>query len=215
MLNKLKSLFIVEEETETEKKEPQKEANTKNAPIPKSTSPSVNLGSVDSKIIEKLLKAFEDNNQEGFDYLEYKNALKALDKMPMDEATKYRSAFATASTIGTTLDKLTSSAQFYIAILDKENKTFLSSFDSQVKNKISSKENELKQFENLIKSKSEQIKQLTLDIQKHQTQIQEIKLKLKESRGMMQSTQDNFKSSYVKLKSQLEEDIVKMEKYLK
>ncbi|GAB1858662.1 hypothetical protein MHTCC0001_35020 [Flavobacteriaceae bacterium MHTCC 0001] len=218
MLDKLKSLFVVEEEVKASEK---KETNTKATSLQKHqetadiSSPLKPSGNVDVKIIEKLLQAVEKNNQEGFDYLEYKNALKALEKMPMDEATKYRSAFATASTIGASLENLVKSAQFYISVLDKENQTFLSSFKGQTKDKISAKEEDIVKFDNLIKSKSDQIKQLTLEIQKHQTDIAAIKSKLEESRRMMESTKANFESSYTMLKNQFDEDIVKMQNYLK
>lgn len=222
MLDKLKSLFVVEDEEQNIPKEKQEEgqdvqvtqeeASTSEPVAQKSNRGS---GTVDVKITEKLLSAIDQNNLDGFDYLEYKNALKALEKLPMDEATKFRSAYATAATIGATLEGLVKSAKFYIGILDKENQTFLSSYDKQVKQNISSKEDDLVEFDNIIKLKSEQIMILTQEIQKHQREIEQIKAKLTESKQMMQSTQENFRTSYLTLRRHLEEDVVKMEEYLK
>ena len=225
MLKNLKSLFIVEESEEekkgdqkssepSEKKNPSADGSTP-PPIPKTRISQASSGSVDVKIVEKLLQAIEKNNLEGFDYLEYKKSLQALAKMPMDEATKYRSAFATASTMGVTLDKLLETIRFYLGVLEKENDEFVSTFKNHFATKISGKEQEMAQFENIIKEKSERIKQLTEEISKHQQQISDLKIKLDEDKGKINKTQNDFKISYEHLKSQFEEDVIKMQKYLK
>ncbi len=227
MLKNLKSLFIVEE-TEEDKKpsDPKpKDANktapqqptadsTTPPPLP-TTDPTAVAGAVDAKIVEKLLQAIEKNNLEGFDYLEYKKSLKALEKMPMDEATKYRSAFATASTMGVTLEKLLKTTDFYLGILNTENEQFVGAFKTQFNDKVSGREREIAQFQEIIKEKSAQIEKLTAEITKHQTQITELKTKLEESNQKINKTQNDFKSSYEHLKNQLEEDKLKMQKYLK
>lgn len=184
-------------------------------PLPKNSVPPSTNGAVDTKIIEKLLQAIENNNIEGFDYLEYKKSLKALEKMPMDEATKYRSAFATAATMGVTLEKLMQTTDFYIGILNKENDQFLGAFKSQFDDKVSGREREIAQFEAIIKEKSAQIKKLTEEITKHQQQIGDLKAKVEESNNKINKTQNDFKVSYDHLKSQFEEDKIKMQKYLK
>ncbi|EZH73530.1 hypothetical protein ATO12_16465 [Aquimarina atlantica] len=226
MLKNLKSLFIVDdsEEENNQSQESAKNDSTKSdknpsaetpPPLPNKVTNLESSGVVDAKIIEKLLQAIEKNNLEGFDYLEYKKSLKALDKMPMDEATKYRSAFATASTMGVTLDKLLQTTNFYIGVLDKENEQFLGAFKNQFNDKVSGREREVAQFESIIKEKSAEIKKLTDEIAKHQKQIADLKGKIEESNAKINKTQNDFKLSYDHLKSQLEEDKVKMQKYLK
>jgi len=223
MIKNLKSLFIVEEEDPKAQKSQEKTAATEKKsggttppPIPNKPISNTNTsGVVDAKIVEKLLQAIEKNNLEGFDYLEYKKALKALEKMPMDEATKYRSAFATASTMGVTLEKLLDTTKFYIGVLDKENSEFVNAFKNQFSDKVSGREREIAQFEGIIKEKSEKIKILTEEIAKHQQQIQDLRSKLEESNTKILKTQNDFKLSYDHLKAQFEEDVTKMQKYLK
>ncbi|WP_299434325.1 hypothetical protein [uncultured Aquimarina sp.] len=226
MLKNLKSLFIVDD-AEEENKEPsestgksevksdKKPAASTPPPLPNNPVSSSTEGALDTKIVEKLLQAIEKNNLEGFDYLEYKKSLKALEKMPMDEATKYRSAFATASTMGVTLDKLLQTTNFYIGVLNKENEQFIGAFKNQFDSKVSGREREIAQFESIIKEKSEEIKRLTEEIAKHQQQIGDLKAKVEESNSKINKTQNDFKVSYNHLKAQFEEDIVKMQKYLK
>lgn len=223
MLKNLKSLFIVEE-PEDDKKKVKKEEVTKTPNKQESTTTNTSTvsrtttnttGVVDAKIVEKLLQAIEANNLEGFDYLEFKKAIKALEKIPMDEATKYRSTFATASTMGVTLDKLLQTVKHYIAVLDKENNTFLKAFEGQLAQKVGSKEQEITQFDSIIKEKSEKIKQLTQEITKHQQQIAELRKVVDESKSKINKTQNDFKISYLNLRSQFEQDIEKMKQYLK
>ncbi|WP_299186764.1 hypothetical protein [uncultured Aquimarina sp.] len=226
MLKNLKSLFIVDDSEEENKEtsgstekvdvsSDKKPAASTPPPLPNNPISSSSEGVLDTKIVEKLLQAIEKNNLDGFDYLEYKKSLKALEKMPMDEATKYRSAFATASTMGVTLDKLLQTTNFYIGVLDKENEQFIGAFKNQFDSKVSGREREIAQFESIIKEKSEQIKKLTEEIAKHQKQIGDLKAKVEESNSKINKTQNDFKVSYSHLKAQFEEDIVKMQKYLK
>ncbi len=221
MLKNLKSLFIVDdsadekkEPTEKNKEQPKKEV-AENKPTPSNTQTTTTTGNVDNAIIDKLLGAIEKNNLEGFDYLEFKKALKALEKIPMDEATKYRSTFATASTMGVTLEKLVESTTHYIKVLDNENNTFLKAFEGQLTSKVGNKEKEIVQFEAIIKEKSERIKQLTEEITKHQSQIAELRKVVDESKTKIDKTKNDFKLSYLHLRTQLEQDVEKMKQYLK
>ncbi|SEC32639.1 hypothetical protein SAMN04489761_2684 [Tenacibaculum sp. MAR_2009_124] len=221
MLKNLKSLFIVDdstdekkEPTEKKKEQPKKEvvANKQNIT---NQQPTTNAGKVDNGIIDKLLGAIEKNNLDGFDYLEFKKALKALEKIPMDESTKYRSTFATASTMGVTLENLIESTTHYIKVLDKENNTFTKAFEGQLTSKVGNKEKEIVQFDAIIKEKSEKIKQLTEEITKHQVQITELRKVVDESKTKIDKTRNDFKLSYLHLRTQLEQDVEKMKQYLK
>ncbi len=222
MLKNLKSLFIVEEDSQVKNEQGEskdqttsQESNIKKPASSVTKSVTSETGNIDQKIVEKLLQAIEKNNLEGFDYLEYKKSLKALEKMPMDEATKYRSAFATASTMGVTFDKLLETTKFYIGVLNKENQEFSNTFKNQFNDKVSGREREIEEIGVVVKEKSSRIKTLTDEIIEHEKQIQILKNKLEESNAKIIKTQSDFKQSYDHLKSQLEGDIVKMQKYLK
>ncbi|WBX73570.1 hypothetical protein PG913_12175 [Tenacibaculum pacificus] len=222
MLKNLKSLFFTEDESKEEKKkevvskETPKKSAEKVSTINKSAPINFNAtGSVDNAIVEKLLIAIENNNLEGFDYLEFKKALKALEKIPMDEATKYRSTYAAASTMGATLDSLLETINHYIGVLDTENSTFTKAFEGQLVAKIGNKEKEITQFEAVVNEKSEKIKQLTNEITKHQNQIEELKKLIADSSHKITKTQNDFKMSYLHLRTQLEQDAQKIKQYIK
>ena len=75
----------------------------------------------------------EKANIEGFDYLEYKQSLKSLAKMPMDERTRFQSAYAMAQTMGASVGHLIKTAQHYIDILAAEEKKFETALANQKK----------------------------------------------------------------------------------
>ncbi|MBL0078152.1 MAG: hypothetical protein IPP53_03235 [Bacteroidetes bacterium] len=126
--NKLKGLFIVQdpevpkvENTENTKNE----VPSKNSTKKEITQPNISLpAAVDDKIRDTLLQALADNNMEGFDYFEFKQSLATLSKMPLDEATQFKSAFATAATMGITKENLLQSADYYKKVLHKEKEKF-------------------------------------------------------------------------------------------
>lgn len=172
-------------------------------------------GVVDNDVIEQLLLEVEKNDLEGFDYFEYKKALKALEKMPMNEVTKYRSAFATASTMGVTLDDLLKSAAFYVAILDKQNEKINLDFEKKITESVGKKEEEVTQLKNKIQEKKALIKKLTEEITQHENKITDLKYKVKDSKKELTENQNNFKVSFNYLKSQFTIDIARMKEYLK
>ena len=112
MLKNFRSLFIVSDENAAT---PVSETPTTNQTVELVQKPDQKVtsstGNVDNDILGKLFQALEDNNQSGFDYMEFRKALKTLSALPMDESIKYQSTFATASTIGVTLEMLLSSIE--------------------------------------------------------------------------------------------------------
>lgn len=218
MFKKLKSLFIEEEEG---KKTPEKPAETPQEVEEVTDSqvlvetPSVGPGKVTDKFTNILVGALEKNNIEGFDYLEFKKSLQSLSKMPMDEATRYKSAYAMAQTMGITPQKLVDTAQFYLNVLQKEEKKFLQAMASQKSKQIGNKQQDLQKLDELIKSKTAQIKQLTEDIEKHQQQKVQMTQEISNSSVKVESTKANFDVTYDLLVSQIKQDIDNIKNYLK
>ena len=101
MWKNIRSLFIIEEGTEPQEEKTPPKAPSRQEPAPAAGQvPESARGKVTEQFTEVLLRAMSENNIEGFDYLEYKKSLSSLRKMPMDEPTRYQSAFAMAQTMG-------------------------------------------------------------------------------------------------------------------
>jgi hypothetical protein len=221
MLDKLKSIFVVTDET-TKKEETidpksekasEKVANehTSQAEVPSRGNVQ---GVVSQPILDKLLGVINQSNQSGFDYIEFKNSLKALEKMGLDEKTMYRSAFATAQTIGVSVPNLVSSIDFYKKILNKENSEFSNALNVQVNAKVADKEKEIEGYKSMIAEKEKQLALLTQEIEKHKQSIQTLSSKIETDRHQIDKTKTDFVVTFDFIMQQLDGDAKKIKEFL-
>lgn len=216
-----RSLFFEEDESKDKKEAKQvaKPTQATRASKPQSTasSPKVtaSAGKVSAKFTDILLKAMEANNPDGFDYMEFKQSLKSLEKMPMDEGTRYKSAFAMAQTMGATPDKLIKTANHYIRVLLAEQDKFNQALTNQRTKQIGDKEGHIKQLDNLIKEKTNKIEQLKNEIAEHQKGMEALKSEISEAVVKVEGTKNDFQASFNNLVSKIKKDIEAMQKHLK
>jgi hypothetical protein len=221
MLDKLKSIFVVTEETgkkdtsTTEQtgtgSENATKENTTQQDTPAKTS---SKGVVSQPILDKLLGVINQSNQSGFDYIEFKNSLKALEKMGLDEKTMYRSAYATAQTIGVSVPNLVSSIDFYKKILHKENSEFSNALNVQVNAKVADKEKEIEGYKSMIVEKEKQLALLTQEIEKHKQSIQTLSSKIETDRLQIDKTKSDFVVTFDFIMQQLDGDAKKIKEFL-
>ena len=221
-LKKLKGIFVVDTATTTEGQPA--EASTPAKPEIKATTVATTptsapvVGKASDKFYDILLGAMETNNQEGFDYLEYKKSLQTLANMSgtkLDEATRYYSAFAAAQAMGVTSQKLTDSAQFYLKVLQSEDSKFQESVNAQRQKQIGSKEKAITDMEATITAKGEQIAKLTEEIKIHQTEMEKMKADISDAVVKIETTLSDFHATYDELVGQIGKDVENMNKYLK
>ena len=222
-IKKFKSVFIVEEAgdtTQNTQKESQHPAEM-SAPPPKSTpsampsSPATSVnGTVNERFVEILATALEKNNQEGFDYFEFRQALKNLAKMPMDEQTRFQSAYAMAQTMGVTPAKLVDSAKFYLGILNGEQNHFAEAHAQQKAKLIGNREEEAKNLDASNQQKTEQIKQLTQEIEQNRLRSEQIRNEISESTLKIESTRADFEATFTNVVAQIQDDVAKIQQHL-
>ncbi len=229
ILKKFKSVFIVEDEGSTAQNKSQaQQSNTPHpaemtAPPPKQraesgtsgATSSSSPGSVSDKFVEILATALEKNNQEGFDYFEFRQALKNLSKMPMDEQTRFHSAYAMAQTMGVTPAKLVESVKFYLNVLLNEQAKFNEAHAQQRARLIGNREEEVKNLDAMMQHKAEQIKQLTQQIEEHRQRSEQIRKEINDSTVKIETTKADFEATFASVTGQLQEDINKIQQYLK
>ncbi|NNE26026.1 MAG: hypothetical protein HKN09_04235 [Saprospiraceae bacterium] len=225
MFKKLKSLFIIEDE------DTGKQTQVQNGPTtvePQTNTPS-NIkiekpvfdkdnppkGKVDEKFINRLLGAIEEANLEGFDYLEYKQALQNLAKMEMDEATKFKSTLAMAQTMGASAASLKDSAGHYIKILKEEENKFLEAFRKQIQRHNEDHTNQIKSLELSISNKKKQIEQLSKEVENEAKQLEDKISTVEKSKAKVNATKDSFYHAYHIVAQQIQDDLEKMNQYLK
>ncbi len=169
---------------------------------------------LDQKSIEYLTKALEKNNLPGFDYLEYKLSLGALSGMITDEGTAFKSAFATASTMGLTKSKLLETANHYKNILVKEKVQFGQAMQNQMQQRVASKEQEVEKLKAQIIKHREKIEQLEAQISKFQSTIDGADALIAEARQKIEGTRDNFEYAHQSIINEIDKDMANINTYL-
>lgn len=171
-------------------------------------------GDVDQKSLDFLTRALDRSNLAGFDYLEFKQSLNSLKQMNMDDETAIKSAYATASTVGLTKDKLVQTARHYQQVIDKEKSQFDEALQNQVKEKIAGKKGEVDRLKNLIEENNKRVAQIQAEIKKAQSTIDNADQDIKEAQDKIDATKTNFETTYQSILGVIAEDIDKFNKYL-
>ncbi len=218
MLRNIKSWFIIEEEPvspKTGEQKPAKPVATELVRPTANTHMTDAPGTATSEFLDVLFDAMEQQNLDGFDYLEFKQSLHSLEKMPMDEATRYQSAFAMAQTLGATPSRLMETAEHYLRVLQGEEAKFQQAVANQKNKLIGAKEQEIRALEEMVREKSEQIKRLTQEIEAHQQQAKDLRHDIAEATVKVETTHRNFIASYQELSGKIQRDLDNMKRYLK
>ncbi len=216
----IKSLFVVEDGAPSPSK-PKQSSTKKNTvpPDPKKVlskeSKSGEPGKVSVKFTDILFGALEKNNLPGVDYLEYRQSLQSLEKMPMEEKVRYQSAFAMAQAMGATPQKLIETATHYLDVLKGEEAKFKEALAKQESSKVEGRKKKIDQLEATMQQKAEQIKKLTAELEKHKAEKESLGKEINKAIGHMETTKNNFIASYNSLVSQILTDVENMKKFLK
>jgi hypothetical protein len=218
-IKKFKSVFVIEEEGATENTVSQQHPAEMTAPPQKSSAQPVPTkstnGHLSEKFVEILASALENNNQDGFDYFEFRQSLKNLAKMPMDEQTRFQSAYAMAQTMGVTSSKLIESAKHYLGVLSGEQTRFSEAHAQQKAKLIGNREDEATNLEAGMRQKAEQIKQLTQEIEVNRQKSEQIRKEISESTVKIETTKADFEATFTNVVAQINDDMSKIQQYLK
>ncbi len=231
----IKSLFVVDDGSDKDsqkikapnppKSKEKEEGNAiikankidKAAPIennaPSSGKQVAEKGMVKEQFVNHLLKAIEENNMDGIDYLEFKNTLQSFKKMPMDEALRFQSALTAVKTMGASEQKIFDSAQHYLSILAKEEASFKKAVERGKSQKI---DGELKRIENLKiarQDKLKKIEEMKKEIESISKEINGSSDKVMEDQVKIDTKRNHFYASYEFVVNQIKRDISELKKY--
>lgn len=229
MFDKLKSIFIVNDEKENKKAAKTAEENMTEAEKLEEAAPVIDAkditidvknttpppsGKPNQKFVDILLKAVEKSNLDGFDYLEFKSSLQSLSGMEMDDNTRYKSAMAMAKTMGATPEKLVSTAQHYLKTLNEEKSKFQTALKGQKAKQVTGKEKSITDTAKLIEQKKKQIEVLKKEIEVSTKKMEAMKAEINQSVTKVQSTSDNFHYAYKIVTGQILSDVENIKKHL-
>ncbi len=227
LFNKLKSIFVIEEggAASSSAKDMEEQVASSSAPSspptpsnitepPKTYTDSTGGSKPEQKFVDLLLKAIEAANVEGFDYLEYKQSLQSLTKIEPDDAKRYKSAFAMASTMGLTKKKLEESIGHYLEVLKSEEEKFQQALQNQRSTQINQREIRTKQLEEFIEQSRKQIQDIEKQIASSERELAGIESEIEAALSKVASTKNSFYASYELVSGQVKGDLDKIKTFL-
>lgn len=162
---------------------------------------------LDKKSLDFLLNAIEKNNQNGFDYLEFKQALIRLEHLDIDEGTAIKTAFATATTVGLTKDKLVDSADYYLTILKDEFKQFNTALEKQMESRVHSKEKQKTALESKKATLQKKINTLNAELKDLENKLNNIDTEADAARKKIEETSERFGQTLHAISKRIEADM--------
>lgn len=165
-------------------------------------------GVPDEKFVTMLESVIADNNISGLDYFEFKKIIEKMKSLPMDEATKFISAFSTFEVQGITKESLLSSIDTYVSLINKEQDTFDTEMKVSYTEKVENKRKEVEKAQQQIAELNNKIVELNSFIMTttQETQQEEMKLRMADA---------NFQQSAQRVISAMESDKQKLINYIK
>jgi len=140
--------------------------------------------------------------------------LAALASMNMDEGMAYKSAFATASTVGLTKEKLLQTAQHYQNVLTKEKQSFDVAVKKQIETKLGSKYKEVEKLKKQIEEWKKQIAKLEDQITKSQATIDNADADLSGAKEKIEATKTSFEHTFQSIVNMIKQDTDNINTYL-
>jgi len=169
---------------------------------------------LDEKSADFLTKALEKNNLPGFDYIEFKQSLGALMAMNMEESVAFKSAYATAATVGLTKEKLVKTAEHYKSILNSEKKKFDSALEKNMNQRVKAKQEEVVKLKKQVAEYQQKIKEMQQKIAEYESVIANADSDIKAAVEKIESTRDNFEFALKSIVNQIDKDIENINEYL-
>ena len=169
---------------------------------------------LDDKSTMALLKAMVKSHDTGFDYLKFRQSIKSLREMDVEESMSFKSAYSTATTLGLTKQKLLASANRYLGVLQNESEIFTEALKSQIDKNVNSRESMISQLEDRIKENKAKIVDLEREIEVYQKKIDNVDADIESSQLKIDSTKERFRNSYVTITDIIKKDIELINLYL-
>jgi hypothetical protein len=168
----------------------------------------------DNLFVDLLGKCLEDANLPGPDYHEFRVALKNMEGIDIPIEAKYKTAFATLSAQGLTVESLISTAQHYIRLLDSEKQKFEESSKKQTDSKVGVPESQISALKSLNADLIKQKADIDVEIEKNNVEIERIRGVISSSALKIETTRSNFSTTHQMFVERIQSDINNIQKIL-
>ena len=168
----------------------------------------------DDRFANVLMKALEDKNLEGFDYLEFKQSVAKMQEIGMDHDTAIRAAFGTGSTVGLTLDKLVKTARYYTEVLQDEKSKFMNSMEKHIMSNVEGRAKKTGELKKKIANWEAKIEQLRAEVEKAKATIASADAEIASAKEKATMNQQGFDDALDVITAAIRQDIADIQRVL-
>ena len=205
---KILSAFV--EVSDNDKKGDDKPPAHTSTPVSKPATPIANSNYAspinNSKFKDYFDKLFNEANIPGPDYYEFSKMIEVMKTVP-DEQVRFITAFAGLSVQGLDKQKLLSTAEQYLQLLDTDAANFHSTVDAALQEKVHEKKRTQEE-------KAQRIQQLTQEISNLQNELLLLQNEIKENEEKIEANTGGYKSESAAMKGRIATDIEKIKRYI-
>ena len=168
----------------------------------------------DDRFANVLMKALEDKNLEGFDYLEFKQSVAKMREIGMDHDTAIKAAFGTGSTVGLTLEKLVKTAKYYTEVLQDEKSKFMNSMEKHLMSNVEGRAKETSDLKKKIANWEAKIEQLQAEVTKAKDRIASADAEINSAKSKASMNQQGFDDALDVITAAIREDVADITRVL-
>lgn len=169
---------------------------------------------LDKRSTQALLDAIKDSYIAEFDYLKFMHSVQTLQNMEMDEETAFKSAFATARTMGFTKEAFVKTHRYYLKVLSNQRERFAEALKRQREEKISGKSDKFAEIRKRIADNEKKIKKLQEENKAYALKLEQSDSTIEKEKAKLKKVTKNFVKSYEFIETQLKTDLELFEKYI-
>ncbi len=226
---KILSFFVKEEDPGVAKgtrPAPSAAATPRPAPVPDQSGPvpttavssaATPAEAVDAKFAEHLANVLAQSNPPGPDYFEFRETLRSLSNLGLPEEKQFQAAWASFKALGGPADvnALTSTANAYIAALNKDRDGFSKSVETALTERVGGLQNEQKRLQSENEALAKQLVEIQKQIDANKNRLTAIEGDINEQSAKIAQNRHAYEFTFAHFLNQIKDDIGKMTQYLK
>ena len=201
-------------------------ATPRPAPVPDQVQPGSTSSTappseaVDAKFAEHLANVLAQSNPPGPDYFEFRETLRSLSNLGLSEEKQFQAAWASFKALAgpngpADVNTLTSTANGYIAALNKDRDGFGKSVEAALADRVGGLQNEQKRLQSENEALAKQLVEIQKQIDTNKNRLTAIEGDINEQSAKITQNQQRYESTFAHFQNQIKDDINKMTQYLK
>jgi chromosome segregation ATPase len=169
------------------------------------------------KFVDHFVDLLEKANLPGPDYFEYKQALQNMEGLGLGKEKQFQAAWASFKAMGSTQDTtvLTTSAEQYLGILEKDRAAFLKDVEKAISDRVGALQQEHKKLEEHNQVLAREMAAVQKKLEDNKNRLGQISGEITEQSARINANRERFEITYRSFVEQINTDLSQINQYLK